>query len=182
MKRMIRSNTTIQAATYVQRLIRKRPQKDKNGEPLIYSGSGGRSLVGINYDSIDKFSSKEAAEENLQKTAKNLKEWEVVEYTSISSAQVTSSESTTYDTKDVHKLAQYLWGWEQPFSGVGGGRDIVINKMSEDSNADTQEEFNEFIRANYKEYIDKLYTQLKLEVSSMLQSGYDEMISRFSKL
>lgn len=83
MKRMIRSNTNVQAATYVQRLIRKRPQKDNNGEPLVYSGSGGRSLVGINYDSIDKFSSKEAAEENLQKTAKNPKEWEVVEYNSV---------------------------------------------------------------------------------------------------
>lgn len=82
------------ASTYVQKLIRKRPKKDRNGNPLVYSGSGGRSLVGINYDSIDKFDSREEAEEDLRKYATKPSEWEVVEYEVEKSSNVLASTSS----------------------------------------------------------------------------------------
>lgn len=91
--KFIEEKSVVESSTYVQKLIRKRPQKDRSGNPLVYSGSGGRSLVGINYDSIDKFDTKEDALEDLKKTAKKFSEWKVVKFEDEQETSIESGET-----------------------------------------------------------------------------------------
>lgn len=52
--------------------------------------------------------------------------------------------------------------------------------MSVDSNADTQEEFEEFVKEHYKEYVNEFYKQLKDEIKKVLQKGYNDLIDAYT--
>ena len=82
----------------------------------------------------------------------------------------------SYNANTMHNLATYLWQWENPMNSAG----FIQQQMSIDSDADTQEEFEEFIKEHYKEYVNEFYKQLKDEIKKILQKGYKDLIDAYT--
>ena len=85
---------------------------------------------------------------------------------------------------DVDKLSDYLWTWTDIHS-LGNPIAEIRNELMDEAweaGIRDRKEAHEYVKKNYKKYLDKIYSDLKKSVDKKLRDGYNAGVKAFESL